>query len=90
MNRTHEAAGGSEQNPRSTEELGQPIPSRTRRRPSKISKTLRPCPNSNPSCSLLKIKRTLRLFDGSALDRVGIDHRHSYVTVAQQLLYGSA
>ena len=35
---------------------------------------------------LSKIKRTLRLFDGPALDGMGVYHRCSHITMAKQLL----
>jgi len=35
---------------------------------------------------LSKIKRTLRLVDGPALDRMGVYHRCSHITMAKQLL----
>jgi hypothetical protein len=38
---------------------------------------------------LSKIKRALRLFDGQALDRMGVYHRCSHITMAKQLLDGS-
>jgi len=35
---------------------------------------------------LSKIKRTLRLFDSPAPDRMGVYHRCSHITMAEQLL----